>query len=466
MRKRRRVFLLIMAVILIASPVVLMAGGQQEAEGVSLADHPIVKDGWLRSWKGIEIVLSTHQGPTTDAMIAKSKEFEQITGAKVTVLAESWTDLLSKHMASFAAEDKAYDVITYAYLWAGHYIEGRVIENLDDWFSRDDLADPNYGMDDMIPAVLDAYGRYTGAASPDAEALWAVPYKFDIYTAQYRQDIFDGAGVAPPETWEDLLAAAKVIKKKYPDIIPVVFPLAGDDCVVSTYLPIITAMGGAQPMPWFDGNLFPKFQEAPGKKAIQYLLDLLPYMPVDVLNYDYDKVNQLMAQGKVAYALNWNAYLPVLVDPSKSSIVDTVKFANTPGGVGGRPQGLGGWSMAISSQSENKEAAFQLLQFLSNETNAVDLALKGAAVARNSVGMNSEIISKYPFYPLLMKGAKDAVARGSDRSWSEIQRIIGVGLAGILAGDDIDTAMLDTARKVYNAAEQAGYTPNKTGPRP
>lgn len=466
MKKSRCFFYLIVAIVLISTPSMLMAGGSKDADVFSLDDHPIVKDGWLRNWEGTEIVLSTHQGPTTDAMIAKSKEFEAITGAKVTVLAESWTDLLSKHMASFAADDKAYDIITYAYLWAGHYIEGRVIENLDNWFSREDLLDPEYGMDDMIPAVLDAYGRYTGASSPDPKALWAVPYKFDIYTAQYRQDIFDGAGVAPPKTWEDLLAAAKVIKEKYPDIIPVVFPLSGDDCVVSTFLPIITAMGGDQPMPWFDSNLFPKFQEAPGKKAIQYLLDLLPYMPVDVLNYDYDKVNQLMAQGKVAYALNWNAYLPVLLDPSKSVIVDTVKFANTPSGVGGSPQGLGGWSMGISSQSEKKEAAFQLLQFLSNKTNAVDLALKGAAVARTSIGTNAEIIKKFPFYPLLMKGAKNAVVRGSDRSWSEIQRIIGVGMAGILAGDDIDTAMLNTARKVYNAAEQAGYTPNKTGPRP
>ncbi len=466
MKLRCFCFILVIAVLSLSPVINLFAGGQQEATEINLYEHPVVYDGWLRNWEGVEIVLSTHQGPNTDAMIAKSKEFEKLTGAKVTVLAESWTDLLSKHMSSFAAEDHAYDILTYAYFWAGHYIEGGVTENLDYWFARKDLADPDYGMNDWIPAILNAYGRYPGSSSPDPDALWAVPYKFDIYTAQYREDLFNDAGLEAPETWNDLLAAAKILKEKYPDIIPVVFPLAGDDCMVSTYLPIICSFGGDQPIPWYDENLYPIFQNEEGKKAIKFIKELLPYMPADVLNYDYDKVNQLMAQGKVAYALNWNAYLPVLVDPEKSSVVDTVKFDNTPGGIGGRPQGLGGWSMALSSQSKNKEASFQLLQFLSNKTNGVDIALKGGAVARASVSRENAVVEKYPFYPLLIKGAETAVARSIDRTWAEIQRIIGIGLNNILVGADVDKTMHDISRDVYETVEQAGYSPSKTGPRP
>ncbi len=470
MKKRMMIVLLAVSFMVLFSAA-LFGGGKQEEKEV--ADNPIVYQGWLRSWEGVELVLSTHQGPNTDAYKEMSREFEEITGAKVTVLDESWTDLLSKHLASYAAHDGAYDLVTFFYGWFGHYVEGELLEDLNGWFSRDDLTDPNYDMDDQIPAVLEAYGRYKAGFFEDPNALWAVPYKFDIYTSQYRSDLFEGAGIVdadgnakPPATWEELIADAKILAEKYPDIIPVVIPLAVDDPMVSTYLPILCSYGGKQPIPWYDSNLYPQFQKDYGVEAINVLLELLPYMPADALNYDYDKVNTLMAQGKAAYALNWNAYLPVLLDPEKSKITEVVKFDNTPGGPAGRPQGLGGWSIGLSSDSKNKEAAFQLLTFLTGKEKAEELALKGGSLARFSVVNSQAVIDKYPYYPLLVEGAKQAVARGSDRSWAEIQRILGVELNKILLGSDPEKTLQDAARKVFDAAEQAGYNPGKTGSRP
>jgi multiple sugar transport system substrate-binding protein len=452
-------------------PAFTFAAGKQESKKAE--DRPIVYEGWLRSWEGVSLVLSTHQGPNTDAYKEMAKEFERITGAKVTILDESWTDLLSKHLASYAAHDGAYDLVTFFYGWFGHYVEGGLLQDLNRWFERKLIADPAYAMEDFIPAVLEVYGRYKAGFFKDPNALWAVPYKFDVYTAQYRADLFEQAGIVgkdgkarPPATWDELLADAKILARKFPNITPVVLPLAVDDPTVSTFLPIITSYGANKPNPWYDANLYPQFHKEPGVRAARLLKDLMPFMPADVLNYDYDKVNTLMAQGMAAYALNWNAYLPVLLDPSKSKITDSVRFDNTPGGVGGRPQGLGGWSIGLSSDSKNPEAAFQLLQFLTGKKTAVSLALKGGSVARSSAVSDPQVIARFPYYPLLVEGAKDAVARGSDRSWTEIQRIIGVELSNILLGAEERQGLLETARKVFDAAKQAGYNPEKSGPRP
>lgn len=471
--KRKSFVLLFLFIFFLVFTPCLFAGGQAEEEESMEVENPIVYEGWLRSWEGVELVISTHQGPNTDAYKELCREFEDITGAQVTVLDESWTDLLSKHLASYAAHDGAYDLLTFFYGWFGHYVEGGLLENLNDWFAREDLSDPEYDMEDQIPAVLEAYGRYRSGFYEDPDALWAVPYKFDIYTSQYRADLFEEAGIVdedgnakPPETWAELIEAAEILSEEFPDIIPVVIPLAVDDPMVSTFLPMLCSYGGEKPVPWYDSNLYPEFQDQSGVDAINVLLDLLPYMPQDALNYDYDKVNTLMAQGKAAYALNWNAYLPVLLDPEKSTISDVVKFDNTPGGPSGRPQGLGGWSMGVSSDSKNIEAAFQLLAFLTGRAKAKELALKGGSLARFSVVNSKEVIDKYPYYPLLVEGARDAVARGSDRSWAEIQRIIGVELNRILLGTDPEKTLKSAARKVFDAAEQAGYNPGQSGPRP
>ena len=163
----------------------------------------------------------------------------------------------------------------------------------------------------------------------------------------------------PPETWAEVLEDAKVLKEKFPDMQPVVFPLAVDDPMVATFLPMIAAYGGTIPIPWYDGNLYPEFQNGPGQEAIAILQELTDHMPADVLDMDYDRENAHMAQGLAAYALNWNAYLPVLLDSGSSRIHESVAFDGAPGGPAGRFSGLGGWQMGVSSQSANKEAAFR-----------------------------------------------------------------------------------------------------------
>jgi ABC-type glycerol-3-phosphate transport system substrate-binding protein len=429
---------------------------------------------WLRQWKGVRLVLSSHTGPTTDAAKQVSQEFAKQTGAEVAVIGESWTDLLSKHLADFAAGSGSYDVLTWPYIWTGNYVEGGMIEDLDPWFANKDVADPGFDMADIPPAVLEVYGRYRGAASPKPDALWSVPYKFDVYLAQYRTDLFKQAGLVdasgnakPPATWEELLANAKVLKAKFPDISPVVLPLAVDDPMVATFLPIFADYGGKTPIPWYDANLFPQIQTKPAQDAVNLLKQLMAYMPADVLDMDYDRVNALMAQGKAAYALNWNAYLPVLLDPKASQISANVAFDSTPGGPSGRVSGLGGWQMGVSTQSKHKAAAFQLVEWIGGRGRGVEFALDGGSAARFSVANDPRVVKQFPYYPLLMDILKGYAARGMDRSWTELQRTIGVGLNEILLGKQpTDQGLVRIADQMYTQAQRAGYKPQKTGPKP
>ena len=139
---------------------------------------------WLRDWSGTTLVLTSHTGPTTDAAKVMAKEFEAITGAKVEVIDESWTDLLAKHQADYAAGNGSYDVVTWAYLWGGNYVEGGLVDDMEPYMSSE-LADPNYDMADIPMAVQEVYGRYRLASSPNPDGLWALPYKFDVYLAMY-----------------------------------------------------------------------------------------------------------------------------------------------------------------------------------------------------------------------------------------------------------------------------------------
>ena len=68
---------------------------------------------------------------------------------------ESWTDLLAKHQADYAAGNGSYDVVTWAYLWAGNYIEGGLVDDMTA-FIFSVLVVPNFDMDD-IPLASPEY---------------------------------------------------------------------------------------------------------------------------------------------------------------------------------------------------------------------------------------------------------------------------------------------------------------------
>lgn len=459
----------------------LMGGAAATLTAILLAttvmaqDLPPIVEGsdWLRQWDGVELTLTSHSGPTTEAVAEIVKGFEEATGATVTVLAEPWQDLLSAHLTDAAAGGGAYDIVTWPYIWSGHYVESQIVENLNPWFEKADLFDPRFDMNDIPEAVLEVYGRYRGAASPDPDGLWSIPYKFDVYLAQYRTDLYEEAGIVddngkakPPETFADLLEHAKILSEKFPDIDPVVFPLAVDDPMVATFLPMLAAYGGQLPIPWYDGNTYPEFQNEPGQQALNVLKELVEYMPEDVLDMDYDRVNAHFAQGRAAYAMNWNAYLPVLLDEESSTVAAVVAFDGSPGGPNGRFSGLGGWQMGISSFSENKEAAFQLLQWIGGRDRGVDLALAGGSVARISVANDPKVVEAFPYYPLLMDVLEGYAARGMDRSWAELQRTIGVGLNKALLGGETVETLNETAAQTFDQAKRAGYSPDATGPRP
>jgi multiple sugar transport system substrate-binding protein len=75
---------------------------------------------------------------------------------------------------------------------------------------------------DIIPAFM-KNSEYNGVA-------YAVPDLASARAFFYNKDILKGAGVkTPPATWNDLLAASKMIKAKYPTVYPVGLPLGVEE---------------------------------------------------------------------------------------------------------------------------------------------------------------------------------------------------------------------------------------------
>ena len=70
-------------------------------------------------------------------------------------------------------------------------------------------------------------GKYVSslvdAATLDGK-VWGKPWYAGARALIYRKDVLEKAGVKPPKTWDELLAASKAIKAKVPGIYPSATP--------------------------------------------------------------------------------------------------------------------------------------------------------------------------------------------------------------------------------------------------
>lgn len=412
------------------------------------------------SLRGVTLRISTQAGPSTDAWKALIPSFESKYGATVAVDEEPDNQVEAKQFAENQAKSGAYDLLDFQYFDLGKYVVQGALLDLNDFLHNGNLVDPNYGMDDFIPNVLDAYGKYTFRGKA---GLYALPHKFDIYLGMMRPDKLKAAGIPVPGssfTYDDLVTTTQAFANKG-EKPAIVLPLMSPGPAFTTWSAIFRSYGGD----YFDKNQYPVFNNKAAQSAIGILKSLVPDATIDAAGLTFDPASRAIAKGEAALGENWASFLPVIVDPSQSSVSDKVQFMQTPSGPVRRAAELGGWATGISTYSKNKEGAFLLLQHLTSKANAVQYALAGGSSARKSVAQNPDVVKRIPYYPLMIDALKNAVARPTDPTWGETQTIIGTAVSKALTGDPA-AEFLQAAQSVYDLAQRSGFTPQKTGPRP
>ncbi|NIR14406.1 MAG: extracellular solute-binding protein, partial [Desulfobacterales bacterium] len=90
--------------------------------------------------------------------------------------------------------------------------------------------------------------------------------------------------------------------------------------------------------------------------------------PRGVLTYQEPESLDLFVQGRAVFHRNWPYAWEVSNNPERSQIAGKVGIATLPHFPGGKSHAtLGGWQLGISAYSRNKEAAWELVRFLSSE---------------------------------------------------------------------------------------------------
>jgi len=241
----------------------------------------------------------------------------------------------------------------------------------------------------------------------------ALPAFADAMFMYYRKDLLEKHGVKEPKTWDELTAAAKKITETEtnPSLQGLSIQGAPIEGAVCTFL-----------LPyWSQGK---QFNDANGKltldkEAATKGLDMwLKMVDAGVLKKNIAEVttpvtvNEFKA-GQVVFAINWGFAWDVFKDAADSQVKGKVGVMPLPSVAGGKSATcVGGWQWAVSAFSKNKQAAAQLVKYMSTPEASKFLAREGSLLpVFQSVYTDADVLKQAPWF----KDAANVIIAGQAR---------------------------------------------------
>jgi multiple sugar transport system substrate-binding protein len=386
---------------------------------------------------GVTLNVASQNDQFAAVMAKIAPEFKEETGATVKVDILDYGSLLTKTTADFIAHSAGYDVITTDIVWAGQLAANNYTVELSDLIKRDAKE---IDVDDIYPVLMKALGNYGGKQV-------SFPFAGYANVLAYRKDLYEAAGLKPPETMEELVANAYKLtdpaKKQYG------FVANGQKgpAVAQDWMQYNAEMGGS--ILSSDGK--PALNSPANIKSLTVYRDLFQKAaPPGAADYDWGGREESFRQGIAANMQTWSVGAPGYYDPKISKIVGKVGIKVAPRGAGlPKIYGIGGWGLAINADTKNKDAAWTFIKWINSKKVHKEMNLMGAgSFLRKSELADPELNAKLPFLPVIAESFEhgDGDYRPRIPEYPKIQDILGTAVNSVLVGNSDPKTALDAAQ--------------------
>ena len=172
--------------------------------------------------------------------------------------------------------------------------------------------------------------------------------------------IFDQLGIAVPETYDEVFAAADKIKKAGIVPFPLGATLKADWNIGIDYNNLFAGYGGK----YVNADNTPAVNSEAGLKALATLKRITEYLDPEYLAADATYVQQQFQQGKIAMSNFWASRVDALEDKKESRVAGKMATAAAPRVVKGGPPAVqfswDGFAIARNITDAEAEAAFRV----------------------------------------------------------------------------------------------------------
>jgi len=372
--------------------------------------------------------------PDTDIVMGMLDEFHQAhPGIRMDIEALPYDQMRDKIVASFLAPRATYDLIVVDNPWMYDFASAGYLEPLDDRIRQ---AGDAYNYEDFAKPLRDI-------AEVDGK-VYAIPFYNYALGLIYRTDLFEEKGLRPPATLDELMDAARQLKSG--DMAGIAMTPQRGYKVFEEWGNWLFAAGGA--IQDEAGNVVldsPQAREA----LTKYIQTYKESAPANSLNWAFDEALRATAGGQAAMMLSYNWMLPTLNNPDGPAGELAGKFglAEVPGG----KAVLGAWFWAIPANSNNKDAAWTFVHWLTSPEQDTKRVIAGGAPVRDSVMDDPRVHEQgfgQEYYATVKEILKDASPLGDGPGAEEMIQAVGLELSAAVSGQkSVDQAIADAAKQ-------------------
>ncbi len=286
-----------------------------------------------------------------------------------------------------------------------------------------------------------------------AGRVMALPYFADAQFLYFRRDLLAKHQVTPPRTWDELAAAAQKILAAESAANPSLrgFSAAGApiEGTVCTFLVPLWGMGGT--LTDAQGKL--ALDQAQGQRALAMWADMRTknVTPANIAEIATDRIRVDMQAGNLIFAMQWGYAWNRFQNDADSQVKDRIGVVPLPSFAGNAAATcVGGWQVAVSAFSKNKDAAVKLLRFLSSpEVSKMQAIAASHLPVFPDIYDDAEVLAANPWFRDARAVVIGARARPVTARYPEVSEAIRTAMNGFLAGTrTIDQTLADMTQRL------------------
>lgn len=335
-----------------------------------------------------------------------------------------------------ASQDSTLDVILIDVIRPAQWAAAGWAEPLDEYLG------------DERDAIMERYlPAYREANIVDGQVI-SLPYFADAQFLYYRTDLLEEAGVEPPTTWDELQEAALAVMEAEGNENVAGFETAGApiEGTVCTYLVPLWGAGGdlveGGELALDSENAVRPFELWGGMKETGVL-------PPNIAEIPTDRIRQDFQAGNLLFGMSWGYMWNRLQNDEDSQVKGDVGVIPLPGfQAEDAATCIGGWQLAVSAFSENKEAAVDLVRFLSSpEISEMQAILASHLPVFPEVYTDPDVLEANPWFEDALPVVQTARARPVTPSYPRVSEAIRNNMNAFLAGTQDAEQSLEAMRE-------------------
>lgn len=381
-----------------------------------------------------ELTVIMEEVPDTDVvqgmLAAFYRDYPEVT---INIEALPYDQMRDRIVSSFLAPEPTYDLIIVDNPWMYDFASGGFLEPLDPYIERT----PGFAFEDFSAPLREI-------AEVDGKTYGIPFYNYGLALI-YRTDLYEEAGLEPPTTLDAFAQAAKALTSD--GVAGVAMQPQRGYKVFEEWGNYLFAAGGD--IQDDAGNVVLDSPEA--RTALETYIDLYrTAAPPNSLNWAFDESLRAVAGGKAAQMISYNWMLPTLNNPEGPAGDLAGKFgvAEVPGG----KAVLGAWFWAIPANSQQKEAAWAFISWITSPQHDKERVIAGGAPVRESVMSDPEVWAQgfgEDYYRTVQAILEDAEPLADGPNAEEAIQVVGEELNAAVAGQkSVDEAIAAAASRM------------------